>query len=196
MELRSKYMNDLDMAFRLGFEQGQQQAAQDQMMQAEAQRQQMELAAAQGQPQPGQESSGQEPGQEEQAPGQESPEGQGQPSELDQHISKLESMIAKSEDNELKKGLQDLVSLRKAEIQAIQIKKGDQAVKGIVKALHKPKFKMSVQASHNLGSNAKQAVSMQQKIVTDILQKMEVEEKRANTDIKALLAQEGLTKKD
>ena len=199
MELRSKYLNDIDVAFRLGFEQGQQQAAQDQMAQAQQQQAEMEAAQAQMmQGQPGQEMA---PGQEV-APGEQPMEGQpqdpmaGQPTELDQHIAKLESMIQKSEDQDLKKSLQELVMVRKAELQAIQMKKSDQAIKGIVKALHKPAFKLGVQASHNLNSNAKQAVSMQHKIVSDLMEKMEAEEKRASADIKSLLNIEGLTKKE
>lgn len=207
MELRSKYMNDLDMAFRLGFEQGTQQAQQDQAMQAQAEQQQLDqMAASGGMPgQPGQ------PGQEGGAPGQEQPgqpgapgqppgaEAQdpmaGQPSELDQHISKLEGMIAKSEDPELKGALQGLISLRKNESQNIQIRKNDMAVKGIVKALHKPAFKLSQTAVHNLSTGAKQAASSQHKIVSDVMAKMEREEQRAAKGIQEILNIEGLTNK-
>lgn len=206
MELRSKYMNDLDMAFRLGFEQGTQQAQQDQAMQAQAQQQQLDqMAAGGGMPgQPGQEGA---PGQEQPGqPGQEGAPGQppgaeaqdpmaGQPSELDQHISKLEGMIAKSEDLELKNTLHGLVSMRKAELQSTQLKKNEQAIKGIAKALHKPHFKMSQTAVHNLSTSAKQGASMQHRIVNDVMSKMEAEEKRASKDIKEILNIEGLTDK-
>ncbi len=212
MELRAKYMNDLDMAFRLGFEQGGQQAQQDQAMQAQQDQMAMDQAAMQGQAggaldQPGQEVLGQpnQPGAESEQPGQESAQPgavnamAGQPTELDQHISKLESAIAKSEngssDPEIKKLLENLVVTRKAELMAVQMKKNEQAISSIAKALHKPSFKMSKQASHNLNSNAKSAVSMQHKIVSDVMEKMEAEERKASTDIKAILNLDGLTKK-
>lgn len=197
MELRSKYMNDLDMAFRLGFEQGSQQAQQDQAMQAQAEQQQLDqMAAGGGMPgQPGQEGApGQEQPQPGQAPGQEDPMA-GQTSELDQHISKLEGMIDKSEDSELKGALQGLISMRKNELQNIKIKKNDHAVKGIVKALHKPAFKMSQTAVHNLSTGAKQAASSQHKIVSDVMAKMEREEQKASKGIQEILNIEGLTNK-
>ena len=191
LELRSKYMNDLDMAFRLGFEQGGQQAQNDQVMQQEQQSHEVEMAAAQGM-------NGGAPGQGApdataapegpQEPQSEHPQG----SEIDQHIAKLEQAIAKSEnlsgDVEIKKSLEDLKSMRKTEVLNQQIKKNERAIKAISKALHKPAFKMSRQASINLNDNAKQAVSLQHKIVSDVMNKMEAEEKRASKDIEALLA--------
>jgi len=198
MELRSKYMNDLDMAFRLGFEQGGQQAQQDQMAQQEAQAQEIQTAAAGAQP--GQPGEGGDPGMDQSgagAPetGSEHPEG----SELDQHIAKLESMIAKAEKSapdELKKSVQefqtigaDLRKLQKTWKEQSDLRKSQAAIKGIVKALHKPAFKMSKQASINLNENAKQAVSMQHRIVADVMAKMEEEEKKAPKDILTILAE-------
>lgn len=201
MELRAKYLNDLDMAFRLGFEQGGQQAQQDQMMQQQQQQQEMEAAMMQQQQGAGGEFGGEggegaeQPGQ----PGQEAAAAPGQPggSELDQHINQLESMLSKpgAKPEEIQKSLQSLKSLRKAQLQEIELKKSTAAIKGIAKALHKPAFKFSTTASHNLKDNAKQAVSMQHKIVSDVMAKMEAEERRATTDISKLLEVEGLTKK-
>lgn len=206
MELRAKYMNDLDMAFRLGFEQGGQQAQQDQMAQQQADAQAMQQAALAGQG--GEEGSGGFPGQEggeqpaqsgeaEAAPGQPGQPAEAGGSELDQHIGKLESMLNKpgAKPEEIQKSMQNLISLRKAELQAIKLRKSAAAIPAIAKALHRPKFKMNAIASHNLKDNAKQAVSMQHKIVTDVMAKMELEEKRATTDISKLLEVEGLTKK-
>ncbi len=189
MELRSRYMNDLDMAFRLGFEQGGQQEQQNQMMQQQQQAQEVEMAAAQGQaqgaPGEGQPGQPQDPGMDQNpASASENPNG----SELDQHIAKLETMIAKSEDGDLKKSFSDLQNLRKKEALNAQIRKNDGAIKAISRALHKPAFKLSKQASANLNDTAKRAVSMQHKIVTDVMQKMEAEEQRASQDIKKLLA--------
>lgn len=197
MELRSKYMSDLDTAFRLGFEQGGMQAQQDQMAQQQAEAQQMQQAAMQGQAgaapgQEGGEAPGGQPGPEAH-PG-EGPQGAGPGSELDQHIAKLESMVSKSPtaDPAIQKSLQELIAVRKSELQSIKfasdMRKSEQAIKGIAKALHKPAFKLSRQASVNLNSNAKSAVSLQHKIVTDVMAKMEAEEKRAGADIKNILA--------
>lgn len=207
MELRSKYMNDLDVAFRLGFEQGGQQAQQDQMAQEQQQAQEIQQAAAGGQPgQPGEGGApgeaapgapGQPGGQPGGAPdtGSEHPEG----SELDQHIAKLESMIAKAEKSspdDLKKSVQefhsignDLRKLQKSWKEQSDLKKSHAAIAGIAKALHKPAFKMSKQASINLNENAKQAVSMQHRIVSDVMAKMEEEEKKAPKDIGTILAE-------
>lgn len=207
MALRAKYMEDMDMAFRLGMEQGVQQAQQEQMAQQQAEAQAMQQAAAAGmggdpnQPgQPGEQPPGQ-PGAQPQ-PGQDPMAGQ--PTELDQHISQLEGMLGGSKpagdpeaqknlDN-IKKSLDSIKALRKAELQAIQFKKGEQAINGIVKALHKPAFKLGVQATHNLSNSAKAAVSMQHKIVNDVMAKMEEEEKKASKSIKDILSVEGLTK--
>jgi len=202
MELRSKYLNDVDVAFRLGFEQGGMQAQQDQMAQEQQQAQEMQQAAAQGAAQPGGAPGGPpggDPGMDQSgapAPetGSEHPEG----SELDQHIAKLESMIAKAEacgPDEIKKtveGFQDIGSdlrkLQKSWKEQSDLRKSQNAIKGIVKALHKPAFKMSKQASINLNDTAKQAVSMQHKIVSDVMAKMEAEEKRATNSVESILA--------
>lgn len=189
LELRSKYMNDLDGAFRLGFEAGVQQAKMDQADQQAQQAQEMAQQGQQigpdGQPQPGQEQ--QAPGGAPQ-PGQDPSNPQG--SELDHHIAKLEDAIAKSEiadPKELKKALNDMKATR-------DLHKSEYAIKEISKAMHKPAFKMSRQVSHNISSSAKQAVSLQHKIVSDVMAKMEAEEKRASKDINNILNIEGLIK--
>lgn len=210
-ELKLKYMNSVDIAFRLGFEQGAQQAQQQQALDAQAQAQQMQheqsmaeiggMAGEQpGEGQPPQ--LGQESGQPKES-GQQPPgvEGAGG-SELDQHITKLESMLGgskekspeSSEVQEIKKSLEAIKSLRKAEKFAMEMKKSDQAVKGIVKALHKPSFKVGVQAQHNMTDNAKKAVSLQHKIVNDIMKSWKNEEEKASNSIESILNIENLTK--
>jgi hypothetical protein len=197
-ELKMKFMESVDAAFRMGFEQGAVQGMQDaqmqqQQMQAE---QQAQGAAGIGQ---GQGSEGSPAGAEQMAnpngggiedvPDTENPAG----SELDQHIAKLESMVSKAEASpaDLAKAISELQSLRKAEAAKItfnrEMKKSQAAVPGIVKALHKPAFKLGVQASHNMNSNAKQAVGMQAKIVEDIMKSWEEEEKSATSDIQKIL---------
>lgn len=190
LSLRSKYMEDVDMAFRLGFEAGQQAQQQDQMMQEQQQAQELQAAAAGGAGGFGQEGQG-APGEQPGAPGGEQPPSEHpEGSELDQHIAKLESMIAKSESDpkELQKCVEDFRKLQKSWKDASDLRKSAEAIKGIAKALHKPAFKMSKGAQINLNSNAKQAVSMQHKIVNDVMQKMEEEEQRAKQDIPAILA--------
>lgn len=189
-ELKSKFMSAVDSAFRLGFEQGMKEEQMSQMAQAQQQ--------AMNQPGiPGQED-GTEQAEVPQGAEQEQvqeisahPEG----SELDQHIAKLESMLGKSEikEEDLKKAIEDFKNFQAMRKQEMELKKSAQAIKGISKALHKPKFKMSVQASHNLKDASKKAVTMQEKIVKDIMKSWAEEEKKASDGIQGILKIEGLT---
>lgn len=205
-ELKMKFMESVDAAFRLGFEQGAVQAQQDQMMmqqQQQAEAQQNAIGQGNG-------AEGSPAGAEQQAnpnggqigdmePDSENPAG----SELDQHIAKLESMLkAETPANPA-----DLILLteqirgakRKMSEQAAtarEMKKSQAAIPGIVKALHKPAFKLGVQASHNMNSNAKAAVGMQEKIVSDIMKSWEDEEQKAASGVKKILSIENLTKKE
>lgn len=220
IELKAKFMESVDTAFRLGFEEGAKQSDQNNAMQQQQQAQDQAAASpgganggqspdatqANGPAQPGDPQSAEMPGGATPAqPPQpavpmaesEHPDG----SELDQHIAKLESMLSKSElgseeRSELMKSVEGIRSFRRDQLQAIEMKKSYEAISGIAKALHKPKFKMGVQAQHNLSSNAKQAVSMQEKIVGDIMQKWEQQEKQASKSILEQLSVEGLTKKE
>ena len=169
----------------------QQQAQDIQTAAAGAQPGQPGEGGAPGAPDEGAPPAPHEPGSE---TGSEHPEG----SELDQHIAKLESMIAKAEKSdpeELKKNFKDfqaigndLRKLQKSWKEQSDLRKSHAAIAGIAKALHKPAFKLSKQASINLNDTAKQAVSMQHKIVNDVMAKMEAEEKRASGDIQKILA--------
>lgn len=202
-ELKAKFMDSVDAAFRLGFEQGSQQAQMDQAMQ---QQQQAEEAAAQGaQPGQGFGAEGSPAGEEQQAnpnggpvaPMQESENPAG--SELDQHIAKLESMLGKSEQLDVKdliKTVNDLKALQKSQKEQIEMRKSSMAIPEIAKNLHKPAFKIGVQASHNLTSNAKAAVNMQEKIVSDIMKSWAEEEQKAAASIKQIVNIENLSKKE
>jgi hypothetical protein len=220
-ELKSKYMNAVDMAFRLGVEeglkQGQLDSANQQLAQASAQQQDQAAGgaapggdpAAGGQPPGGKPNNNGAPGVPDQGNGvdkagapsvqpppvSENPEG----SELDQHIAKLESMIAKSEDldiTDLKETINSIRELQKSQKEQLELRKSQMAISGIAKALHKPQFKFGVQAQHNLSSSAKAAVTMQQEIVQDVFKKWEEEEKNAGKNILSVLNIEGVTKKD
>lgn len=205
LELRSKYMNDLDTAFRLGFEQGQQQAEQQQAVEAEANAQQMQLQQQQiaaggmggeggegGEAKPGQPKA---PGAEGGAPGEGgAPQPPGQDmnargSELDQHIGKLEGMLGsgKVEQPEVQKSIHEVLNMMKSEKQLIEMKKSENAIKGISAALHKPSFKLNATAKHNLDGNAQKTLSLQHEIVNDVFKSWELEEKQANNDIKSVL---------
>lgn len=203
-ELKMKYMQDVDVAFRLGFEQGQVQGQQDAQMQAQ-QHQQEQMNAQQGSIQEGHGSIGSPAGAEQQAnpnggqigdmePDSENPAG----SELDQHIEKLESMLKSEQSNpaDLILLTSKIQNLRKSMKEAIELRKSAKAIPAIAKALHKPAFKIGVQASHNLTNNAKQAVNMQEKIVSDLMKAMADEEVKATKSIKSILAVESLTKKE
>lgn len=190
IELRSKYIADLDMAFRLGIEEGAKQAQQQQAIDAQAKAQEMEMQKQNI------EAGGQEtqPGQPEDVAQEGAPSADQGGSELDQHISKLEGMLGSNPEPEIQKSLQAIVSLRKSEKEAIEMKKSELAIKGIAKALHKPAFKIGVQAAHNLTDSAKRAVTLQHKIVNDVMKAWKEEESKASKDIKNILDVEGLIK--
>jgi len=201
-DLKTKFQSTVDLAFRLGVEAGLQQSQLDQAAQQVQDANAMAQAAAGGQ-QPGQ------PGQpgEEAAPGEEAgaPEQPGQPvsqnpngDELDQHISKLEGMLGKSEITsmelgDLKKTLSDIKSLQ---IQ-INLTKSMDAIKN-TKMGKAPKaalnFTPRLQA--NLPEPAKKALSMQEKIVGDVFAKWAQEESKAASDISNILNVDGVVKKD
>jgi hypothetical protein len=200
LELRHKYMADLDMAFRLGFEAGAQQAQQQQAVDAQAQ--QAQMGGNPGMPIEGgaeQDGSGQHVGG---TPGKptENAAQEGQPmngssgngSEIDQHINKLQGMMGKGHSPEIQKTISDIINLRKAEKEGLEFQKSQSAITGIVKALHKPAFKMSIQANHNMDDSAKKALTLQHKIVNDVMEKWEKEEEAASKDIKNILNIEGL----
>jgi hypothetical protein len=185
-ELKLQFMNAVDTAFRLGFEQGGQQA--QQQAQQEQMQQQAQLQGGQPGQDPSQQDPNAQPGQE-MAPEPDSDSENPAGSELDQHIEKLESML-KTEINiaDLQKVINELKFSQ-------EMKKSTQAISGISKALHKPSFKMGVQASHNLTTTGKAAVTMQHQIVNDVFKSWDQEEKKASKDIISMLDIEGLLKK-
>lgn len=223
-ELKAKYMNAVDMAFRLGVEEGMKQSQLDQANQQLAEAQAQQQAMAGGDPTGGQPGDGSDTNNNG-APG--VPSGGGpdmsgsasvqppppagaaqgavpmkesenpQGSELDQHISTLEGMLNKSEGvnpADLILVVNKLQSLRKSMHDQAELAKSAAAIPKIAAALHKPQFKFGVQANHNLSTSAKAAVSMQHKIVNEVMQKWEQEEQKAGKDILSTLSIEGITK--
>lgn len=199
-ELKMKFMESVDAAFRMGFEQGAVQAQQDQMMQQQQQQAELEQAQAAGM---GGGAEGSQPGAEQMAnpnggavgnmePDSENPAG----SELDQHIAKLESMLGKSEKIEgLAETIAGLKNFKKEIAFQVEMKKSQMAIPAIAKALHKPAFKIGQQASHNMTSNAKAAVGMQEKIVNDLMKAMDEEANKASSSIEKILST-AIPKKD
>jgi len=196
LDLKTKYQETVDLAWRLGFEQGAQQAQLDQVQQQQQQADQM-AQAANGQPQPGQPGEeGEQPG----VPGQEQP---GQPQsqnpngdELDQHISKLEGMLGKSEIDsfqlqDLKKTLNDIRSLQ---VQ-INLSKSMESIKNTKMGKLNKSMSLSPKTQANLPEPAKKALSMQEKIVGDVFAKWAKDESQAATDITSILNIDGITKK-
>ncbi len=179
-ELKMKFFSSVDTAFRLGFEQGAQQA---QVQSAQDQ-------AAQAQEQQGQ------PGQEDQPQEGEQPQEQSQPasahpggSELDQHISELSSMLGKSELTG-----DDMVSLRKSlgSLQTfVNMAKSEKAISAISKNLKLPRITTITPVKHagaaNLTPVSQKALSMQEQIVGDMMKQWADQESTAKTDIMGLI---------
>lgn len=189
--LKAKFMESVDTAFRLGHEQGQQEAQMESVMQQ--QQQEAEQLVAQNAGMGGEEGQdpNQDPNAQEAAPDSQNPAG----SELDQHINELEGMLGKSESIDLKEVMNltnKIKTLRKNMKQEQELKKSYKAISGIAAALHKPKFKVSQQANHNLTNSAKKAVSMQETIVNDIMKNWEEESKKTGSNILDHLKAEGL----
>jgi hypothetical protein len=187
-------------AFRLGFEQGGQQAQQDQMMQEQQQAQEIQQAAAGGR------TTWRRTWRRswcswttwrtawrELQPGSEHPEG----SELDQHIAKLESMIAKAEKSspdDLKKSFQEFQSLRRGPSQTSEVleraigpeKVCMQQSLAIAKALHKPALRWASRPPSTSMRMPNRPSPCNTRIVSDVMAKMEEEEKKGSLVTSAL----------
>lgn len=202
-ELKLKFMNSVDVAFRLGFEQGMQQVQQQQLQDQAAQAQQAPSQA------PESDKTGEaemEPGNNDQNPDS-TPNDSAHPdgTELDQHIAQLQSMLGKSEPGSdefmsLKKSLDGIQSVRNELFQSAQnhkneaeMRKAEKAFKAISKAM-KPKFSVGVKAKHNLHSNAVKAVHIQEQIVNDLMKAMDEEQTRASGAIADILSNAGVIK--
>lgn len=172
LELRSKFISSLDVAYRLGYEQGTKesmvQQAQQQMAQAQQQQamvaQQMAAAGQQqgAEGQPAQDQGAEDPSMQEQqmaAAGQ--PVGGGD--EMDQYIAEIESLVNKSEPalaEELKKAIGNL-------------KKGAKTVKPA----------LSLGFNKNLPESQKMAVTKQEQIVKNLMTKWDEEANAATKNI-------------
>ena len=182
-DLKMKFINAVDNAFRMGMEQGllqaQIQQVQDQQMQAQAQQGQASPAQSGGSTDVNGNEIGQtadtkvsepkfpEPGQEPEQSQQQHPSG----TPLDQHISELEGLMGKSElsDDDIKKALEHI-----------------QLIKNDSHSHH------TREMSPNLDHSSKEALKMQSDIVSKVFSNWEKEEKRASNDILNTLNMDGL----
>jgi hypothetical protein len=181
--LRDQMIRSIDFAYRSGFEaamkEAQVQQAQMQMQQMQAQMQQMKAAQMQApgaempeenqMPEGGDEAQMAEQGQMEQEGG----------SELDQHIQALEEAISKSEGKAKESLEKALVALKKSSEYSHSHRLSKEAVP----------FKLSANASKKLSSEQKEQLSMQHKILNDVLAKWEKESQEAVSDINRSLNQ-------
>lgn len=184
-DLKLKFHDAVDTAFRLGYEQGAQGAQLQQMQQDQA------TAAAAQAGQPGQDPNAQ-PGQE--VPGQQQSDG----SELDQHIQQLESMVKQpglepAAQDSLQKSLNGIKEFQFNLKQSSDLKKSEKAIAAIAKAM-KPVLNLGKAATKNMSEPAKIALNMQEKIVADVMKSMEEEEKKVADSITKTLSLEQLIK--
>jgi hypothetical protein len=196
-------MESVDVAFRLGYEQGAQSAQMQQMQQ-----QQQQIAAKQAQMdtngindnqvQDG--SNGAQIQDDSRGVGQQTgaagaPQGMSG-SELDNHINELEGLMQKSEY-----GTDQWETLKKSvdNLKAIKVKMdlslNQDLIKSIGRNLNKP-LVITGRAKHNMSDNSKNALTLQHKIVGEIMDTWTKEEAGLPTDIIKILQTEGLSKKE
>lgn len=182
MDLRARFVEALDVAFRTGYEQGSnEQQIQNMAQQAQMQAQQaamMNQGAGMNQPPNG-------------APDQQQPVPEAGGDEMDSAIAQLEGLVNKSEPSveDMKKSLEAIKNSRMHQ-------KLQKATKEAGKKMAQPPKPLSLSYKVNLPEESKQAVSMQSKIVDDILNKWEQEAQNSARDITSVLGTEALTKKE
>ena len=169
--LRARYIEAIDVAYRSGFEAGMTKAQQDSI----AQQMQMQM---QNQQVPG----GPTPSAPSQDPNQAMSQG---PDEVSQAVAELESLVNKSEPS-----LDDL----KKSINSIKDNLMHKSLLNKTKQIGLPKV-YSNSYKVNLPESGKQEVAVQEKIVDDILNKWSQEASEATRDITTVLGTESLTKK-
>lgn len=188
-DLKARYIQSLDVAFRTGYEQGFNES-QNQAMAQQAQQaaQQAQMMGAGMQQPPGAETVNVPSGQDQaSAPDMEAQDQPTTQDELDQAIAQLEQLVNKSEPSidDLKKSLE---LIRSEHLHKKMMKK--------TKSIDITPRPFSQSYKSNLSENSKAAVSLQQKIVDDILRKWESEQDQSSRDITQILGTEALTKKE
>lgn len=176
-DLKLKFHDAVDVAFRLGYEAGAQGAQLQQMQQD-----------------PNQDGMGQQPGEQSGDSGQFGQDG----SELDQHIGTLEGMLGQAkpgsvEQEGLKKSLNEIKTIQSNMKQKYELRKSEEAIKAIGKAMKAP-FTLSKTATKNLSDHGKKALNDQEKIVDDLMKSFAEEEKKATEAITKTLDFEQILK--
>ena len=199
LDIKAKFISSMDTAYRIGYEQGQKDN-QLQQLQQQQEMQQQQMAAMQQQMM----------GMQQQQPGQEDPsamnpedqaaqfeDAQNQEmvdngvSELEAGIAELSELLGKSESDKaaaapllesLAKSLKTINTGRQAQ----ELKKNLESIKKIAKSADTTK-KLSISFDKNAKTHQKQALNMQQRIVSGIMEKWEKEEEEASKDILASL---------
>ena len=209
-ELKARYLESMDMSFRLGYEKGgsdaQIQQAQTQMqeaqqMQAQAQQSQMQMQAQQ--PQPGQEDPNAEMPQDQMPPEMEqqdpnapmspdmqpedpnapmSPDGMqpDQGQDFDQSIAELEDLVSKSEGEAKNILTKSLVVMK------------DMSLQSKLKKMHA----LPARAAANLSPQDKKALSIQEGIIDNMMKKWDEESVKTTAIILRNIEASGLSKKE
>ncbi len=198
LDIKAKFISSMDTSYRIGYEQGQKDA-QLQNLQQQQEMQQQQMAAMQQQMMGGmQQQSGQQ-----EDPSAMNPEDQASQfedaqnqemvdngvSDLEAGIAELSELLGKSESDKgaaaplleaLAKSLKNINTARQAQ----ELKKNLESIKKIAKSSDKTK-KLSISFDKNAKTHQKQALNMQQRIVSGIMEKWEKEEEEASKDILA-----------
>lgn len=199
-DLRARFVGSLDMAFRMGYEQGANEATmQAQAQQAQAAMQQAQNAQAQvgamggGAPQDDQAMMDADQAAGPQDPSMQAPGGISagqagfqpvppQSEELDGYISELEGLVSKSEvaPEALKKSIEKIKNFQ-------MNTKLAKSMKGLG---------FSKRAAKNLSPSAKKDLSLQEQVLDNIMAKWEKEAPRTVSDAMQVIGTEALSKKE
>lgn len=181
MDLRARFVESLDVAYRNGYEQG----YNDKEKESAQQQQQMAMQQMGAMPQMG---GSPDQGQEQPAEDQAQQQGAAGGSELDQAIAELEGLVSKAEGpsvEPLKKSMDKLKHIRMHAQLNANIKKAGRA---------NAPFSRSFVA--NLSHDDKASVVKQEQILSDIMNKWEQEVHDSSAKIAQIANTEALTKKE
>lgn len=168
LDLREKFLNAVDVAFKMGYENG----AKDTTVQMQAQQAQQMAADAQAAKAAADASAGQ--------PGQEQPDQGGEvPQEGDEAQPQPDQQVP-SVDQDLDQQLGQLQGMTKTEKKVKPLKKGELKPMHTIEISHPHESKSSF---HNLDNKKKAANHLQKQLVDNILKKMEEEAPKAAYDI-------------
>lgn len=203
-ELRSRFVSSLDVAFRLGYQKGQQDS-QVQQLQQQQEQQQQQLAMQQQQLMQQQNAAQQAPPQEQEGSGymeqgasqfeQQAQDLQQQGvSEIEQGIKELEELLNKGEGNP--SSMKAILGIFNGSLNKINQSQSLKKTEHL-KLMNEGKeiFKQAaVRHNESIQKFSEETHSIQKRIVNDILKKWEDEEKEVSKDIMGTLKVEGKVK--